>query len=720
MKTYITIALLFVTFYSFSQAVISPELISIVENTEKSEDYIEVNVFFNNNQSLDELSLYLDETNADFDTRVKEVTELMKQNSDYSLSEFFNGIELKGIESRVKDVRSFWGVNMINLKIQSSFIYQLASFSFVRYIDTNSPRYRIYESEKPVVLVEKEPGDAEPGLKTINAHLLWELGYTGRNILFLSMDTGVYPDHPAIDDNFAGNHFPMSQCWYGVRSELPADHASSSHGTHTTGTVLGLDRATNDTIGVAYNAMWIASDHVASSDSDLLDPTDFMAVFEWVLDPDGNPETTDDVPRVINNSWGYDYSLAMQFGACEMVESEILITLETAGICSPFSAGNDGPGASTTGFPAMRAFNLVNPMAIGALQTGGELIASFSSRGPTPCIEESGSLQIKPEVSAPGVNVRSCVGTDEYGALSGTSMACPHVAGALLLLAEAFPEASAYELKNSLYVTAIDIGDAGEDNVYGNGLIDVFAAYEYLALTYTPEPPIGNQYDLKSEIVSPVNTIICPDNSNFTSEIEIVNDGTETIDQIELYIYLNEVLVLDSIIDISIAPSQVYTFTTEEYEFDFGKNTIHSVIKSVYDYTEYDRFNNADIATYYVIQEDVFPFAMDFTAYNDDLSDSNWLLENPDNTVSWENLTWGDEEEYKALAFNYSSYPSRNWETDFANLPIISLPDTEPLYLSFTYAYQKRVEYLYKDSLVVELSTDCCETFPHELWRNGG
>jgi subtilisin family serine protease len=85
----------------------------------------------------------------------------------------------------------------------------------------------------------------EPGLKAVNAHKLWEMGYTGKNILFLSMDTGVFPQHPAISDNFAGNHFPLSQCWYGVRSEEPTDHASSSHGTHTTGTVLGLRQANN-------------------------------------------------------------------------------------------------------------------------------------------------------------------------------------------------------------------------------------------------------------------------------------------------------------------------------------------------------------------------------------------------------------------------------------------------------------------------------------------
>jgi bacillopeptidase F len=719
MKTIFCLSLLFVTAFSFSQAVFSPELSFYLLNNKNTAEFTEINVFFSNEQSLDELAMQLDEQHSDFDTRIKSVVSLLKNNAEKSLSEFYDEIDFReiDIERDIRKLNTFWGVNMINIEIRTSLIYRISDIDNVRYIDMNSPRYRISETSEPIIANGKSLGGAEPGLETINAHRLWELGYTGRNILFLSMDTGVNPDHPAIDDNFAGNHYPMDQCWYGVRSELPADHASSSHGTHTTGTVLGLDRETYDTIGVAWNAMWIATDPVATSDSELLDPTDFMTVFQWVLDPDGNPETTDDVPKVINNSWGYDYSLAAQFGACEMVEAEIFIAIETAGICSPFSVGNDGPGESTTGFPAMRAFNLVNPMAIGALQPGGTAIASFSSRGPTPCVSEPGSLQIKPEVSAPGVNVRSCIGSNEYGLLSGTSMACPHVSGALLLLAEAFPMASAYELKYALYNTAIDLGEVGEDNIFGNGLIDVFEAYNYLALTYIPEPPVSNEYDLSCEIIQPENTIICPEDRIFSSQIRIANEGVESLNQINLQIYLNDLIIVDSLLEITLDQGQEFVFETDSYEFENGHNHLHSVVSTIANYREYDRFDNADIVDYYVIQEEDFPYNTEFA---DELSESNWLIQNPDNLATWENLAWGIDLQFNALGLNFGTYGTRNWEVDYANLPIIELPDSEPLYFSFTYAYKKRVEYLYKDSVVVELSTDCGLSFPYELWRNGG
>jgi len=720
MRTSITTILLFLTIVALSQTVYSPQLTGYLINTDKVAEYVKINIFFDKQESLEDLSKHLDYVNADFDTRVKEVTGLLKRNSELSEAVFFQNLNERKINESIKNIDVYWGVNMISVEVEKSVIQVIAGFENVRYIDLDSPRYRIEDNGAPVIVSEKSIDGAEPGLKTINAHLLWELGYTGRNMLFLSVDTGVNPDHPAIEDNFAGNYLPMDQCWYGVRHDFPVDNASSSHGTHTTGTVLGVDRTTNDTIGVAFNSKWMATDPVASTESEILAPSDLLSVYQWAMNPDGDSETTNDVPRVINNSWGYDYEMALEFGACEMVEAEILVALETAGICSPFSAGNNGPGVSTTGFPAMRAFNLVNPMSVGALEQNGTQIATFSSRGPSLCVPEVGSLQIKPEVSAPGVNVRSCVGIDEYGELSGTSMACPHVAGALLLLAEAFPNVSAYDLKNSLYVTAIDLGDPGEDNVFGNGIIDVFAAYEYLALTYTPTPPVSNQYDIISEISTPTSTVVCPDDRTFVAEILISNAGTESISQVNLKMYLNDEIIVDSLLDITIASGSDYLFITDAYEFDFGRNELYSLVSTEAEYSEYDIFNNGDIKTYYVIKEDDFPYSTDFSEINDEFSNSNWLILNPDNKGGWQKLSWGLDEEYSAFGVDFRNYGSREFEEDYAVLPRILLPNQDDLFMSFSYAYKRRLEYFYKDSIIIEISTDCGLTFSDELWRSGG
>ena len=233
--------------------------------------------------------------------------------------------------------------------------------------------------------------------------------------------------------------------------------------------MIGLDRNTNDTIGVAFNANWIGSPILCGIGTE-----DNVAAFQWALDPDGNPNTIDDMPDVINNSW-HDSSLDTT--DCVSIYVPILDALEAAGIAVVFSAGNEGPDAETITQPHNINTNLVNTFTVAALDgnTPSLTVADFSSRGPSHC-GGTGSLLIKPEVAAPGVSVRSSILNGEYGTKSGTSMAAPHVAGAILLLKEAFPTLTGSELKLALYYTCTDLGDPGEDNTYGMGIIDVFEA----------------------------------------------------------------------------------------------------------------------------------------------------------------------------------------------------------------------------------------------------
>lgn len=716
-QTITFIVFVFCNYNIFAQAVISPLLNDALHNSDKTETSLPVNIFLTAKPDYAELENLLE--GADFETRVKTVCSVLKTLADSSQESLLAHLELikNNNSDKVKNIQSFWISNMVYAEISTADVYSLSERSDIRYMDLNTERYIIHEPIEFIKASSSAKNNTEQSLFTINAHLLWEMGYTGRNTLFLSMDTGVFPDHPAISDNWAGNHWPIDQVWYGVRNQNPTDHSSSSHGTHTTGTVLGLDPATNDTIGIAYNAMWIASDPVGGGGAELLDPVDFMNVFQWVMDPDGNPETTDDVPRVINNSWGYDYELAAQMDACNLVEAEILIAIEMAGICSPFSAGNNGPGSATTGFPAMLAFNEVNPMAVGALNANNS-IASFSSRGPTLCIEEEGVLKIKPEVSAPGVSIRSCAGNDSYAYLSGTSMACPHVSGALLLLAEAFPMASAYELKNSLYQTAVQLDDEQEDNVFGRGLIDAKAAFDFLALSHTPEPPVTNQYDLKAKIISPNdNILLCPNQILQNIEVEINNSGEETISNFDLYIYVNSVEVYHELIEVNLENGNSITRQIEDIEFEFGQNNIRAFVKPVAEIVEYDRFNNSDIINFKILQSESAPFYEDFTNSPEDF---RWTILNINNIKTWEITSWGEEEENKALSLNFMEYGSRNSEEDFALMPEIEIPNWENVWLNLSYAYQQRLEHIYKDSLFIMVSYDCGISFPHILWSNGG
>ncbi|UCD70766.1 MAG: S8 family serine peptidase, partial [Syntrophobacterales bacterium] len=172
---------------------------------------------------------------------------------------------------------------------------------------------------------------------------------------------------------------------------------------------------------------------------------------------------------VVSNSWGL-IPYTHGYPDCDPLFNAVIDNLELAGPVVVFAAGNEGSGGLR--IPADRIETPVNTFAVGALNQDGTSIASFSSRGPSGCDNRT----VKPEVTAVGNNVRSSVPGGGYRIMSGTSMACPHVAGAVLLLREVKPEATVDEIKYALYLTAFDLGDSGEDNTFGMGRIDVVEA----------------------------------------------------------------------------------------------------------------------------------------------------------------------------------------------------------------------------------------------------
>ena len=120
---------------------------------------------------------------------------------------------------------------------------------------------------------------------------------------------------------------------------------------------------------------------------------------------------------------------------------------------------------------------------------------------PSQC-SSSASLAIHPEVVAPGQNVRSAWEQNNFNTISGTSMAAPHVSGAILLLKEAFPFLSGEELLWALYLSAVDLGIPGEDNIYGMGMIDVHAAFQHLSQIHNPVDPLSLIYDIHLDSIT--------------------------------------------------------------------------------------------------------------------------------------------------------------------------------------------------------------------------
>ncbi|MCX7878935.1 MAG: S8 family serine peptidase, partial [Ignavibacteria bacterium] len=439
----------------------------------KPENHIRFFVLLKDRVDIERLDEELYRINASPEFRAKTVITSLMQKASATQGPIVEYLKEQMQTGRVRNFQQYWISNFIWIEAVPSVIFDIASRTDIDELDLDAE----LDYDRPVAF---EPaGDktesVEPGLRVINAHLLWQIGITGSGRLVMSEDTGVNGNHPSLNYKWRGNNGAQ---WYHAwldptnpNSNFPVD--CDNHGTHTTGIMTG--RAGSDTIGVAPDAQWIAARTICSGNS----TNNHMYAFQWAMNPDSNVNTTNDMPDAVNCSW-HDPSQPVG-GDCTGIYVSVLAAMEAAGIAVVFSAGNSGPGASTITRPKNMNANLVRVFCVGNINGNVSPpypINSSSSRGPANC-GGPGKLLFKPEVSAPGTSVRSAL-ISGYGSLTGTSMASPHVAGAVALLKQAFPNRTGKEILEALYWTAIDHGSPGEDNTYGMGVIDCWAAYRYL------------------------------------------------------------------------------------------------------------------------------------------------------------------------------------------------------------------------------------------------
>ena len=306
------------------------------------------------------------------------------------------------------------------------------------------------------------PAPPEWNLNVMRAPELWSIGHSGTGVVVANMDTGVDFAHPDLAAQWRGG----DNSWYDPHGEHATPHDSDGHGTQTMAIMVG-GGVGGTAIGMAPDARWIATK--LYNDAGVASYSDIHLAFQWLLDPDGDLNTVD-APDVVNASWG----LVGTAGQCITEFSADIDVLKNAGIAVAFAAGNDGPAPLTSLSPAN------NPQGFSAGAVDAALaIASFSSRGQSAC-----DGTVFPKLVTPGVNINtadlSFGGLPLYVVVSGTSYAAPHAAGAMALLAGAFPSADVAQLEAALTQSAHDLGVAGEDNSYGYGIADVQAAYQVL------------------------------------------------------------------------------------------------------------------------------------------------------------------------------------------------------------------------------------------------
>jgi len=430
--------------------------------------------------------------------------------------------------------QSFYIVNAILVKGTREIAATLAARPDVARVEGNPhvqnqlPQPETVEESPQQPASGARPAAIEPGIQYTHAPDVWSLGFMGEGIVVASADTGVRWTHNALKPHYRGwdgQNADHDYNWHdsihdsvgnpcGNYSPEPCDDVA--HGSHTTGTMVGDDGAGNQ-IGMAPAAKWIGCRNMDAGNGT---PARYIECMQWFLAPTriggGDPDPTK-APDITNNSWECPASEGCSFDTLQAaVEAQA-----AAGIMMVSAAQNSGPGCSTVQNPP-GIYEAT--YSVGALNTGTDTIAGFSSRGP---VTADGSNRIKPDISAPGTNTRSSTNASDtsYANFNGTSMATPHIAGAIALLWNAIPSLrhqlldSRDALNNSaVHISNTQCGDPGPPNdVYGWGRVDILAAVggsppptptaTATATTTPPPSPSPTPTDFPPPTPTPTSTV---------------------------------------------------------------------------------------------------------------------------------------------------------------------------------------------------------------------
>jgi subtilisin family serine protease len=392
-------------------------------------------------------------------------------------------LDLAFQNGQAADVNSLWLANAVAAKVTAEVALQLSDLPEVAYLNYDRPVGREVFPARPALGMDDAGGvltAIECGVSLMNAPTAWSNGYTGAGIVVADIDTGTCITHPDIagqiwtnPGEIPGNNIDDDGNGYkddihgwswdgGVSNSNISDN--QGHGSHTAGTVAG-DGTQGTQCGMAPDARL----QTVKFWNSLSGESAAWSCMQYSLQNGAHLST---------NSYGWLHA----WNPDRVTWRTLCENAFAAGMVQVFAAGNEG---TSYGIDSVRTpGDVPDQITVGATNCSMN-IASFSSRGPVTWSTVPGYNdwpyppgKLKPTISAPGdgtVSHNICSG---YATLSGTSMATPHVAGAVALMLEANPNLDHYQVKQILKDTAIDRGTSGPDNTYGAGFVDAWAAVQ--------------------------------------------------------------------------------------------------------------------------------------------------------------------------------------------------------------------------------------------------
>ncbi|MBI3891199.1 MAG: S8 family serine peptidase [Candidatus Wallbacteria bacterium] len=348
-------------------------------------------------------------------------------------------------QSTARNLEDLWIVNAFALEATPDLVKELQRRGDVEAVYPD--RYvKLVPTTSAQPQSPEPPADVAWGVAKTRATEVWEqLKVRGAGATIGHIDTGVDAAHPAL----AGRILLFKNF---INPNLPQPYDDNGHGTHTAGSIVGSANG----IGVAPAAKLIVAKALDGNGSGRL--SGLLAAMQWMLNPDGM-----DRPVAVSNSWGGPRNSLYQE---EGVFRDAVKAWVDAGIVPLFSSGNSGPNTECVPGAYPESF------AVGATDKN-DVDADFSSGAESTW---DGQTYIRPDLAAPGVVVYSAAPGGYYAWMSGTSMACPHVAGVVALMKSARPSITASEITKILTESGTDLGRPGKDTRFGFGLIDAMKA----------------------------------------------------------------------------------------------------------------------------------------------------------------------------------------------------------------------------------------------------